>query len=246
MIIFDEKTYAERLLNGKARWVAISQRDLNILGRYFKWLNMNATDIQYHLVEYCKKVDPTFNEVVMGDRIEYAVKSGMTYPLRISEPIQISRGEMAAIRSLNTIKLQKLLFVLLAISKHFSRNDNGFYFMGTDTDLFRLARLGSMRKQERIEAIFNLNSQNYIQTNMLGAYKLLIAEGLDFPPADVQVIIYNIEKAMEYFPWQCSVCGNEVLGKPKRRDICDNCYLLKRRGDIRKNVRKARKISQNI
>lgn len=246
MIVFDEKTVAEKLLSGKAKGETTSQGNLNILGRYFKWQGMDAHAIQKCLIEYCQKSDPTFNEILMSKKIEYGVISGISFPLRLNHPVQISKGEMTTIRSLGDIKLEKLLFMMLAVAKYFNHKENEFYFSGTDSDLFRLARLGNLRKQERVDALFYLNTHSCIKVNLLGSYRVVIAEGLDFPPNDVQVIIENVEKAMDYFPWQCPACGNEILGRPKRRNMCDDCYALKRTDDVRKNVKKTRENSKKI
>ena len=243
--MFDEKAVAEKLLNGKFIGNVTSSGNLNILGKYFKWQGMNDSDIQKNLIEYCQKFDPTFNDVMMADKLERAVK-GTSYPIKLSHPVQISKGEMISIRTLEDVQLQKLLFTILAVAKydHKLNTRSGFYYNDDNTVLFKMARLGNLRKQERVDAIHYLNMHKYIYADTHGAYEVVVAEGMDFPPADVQVIIENIEKVMDYFPWQCPKCGKDILGKPKRRKICDDCYVVQRRNDIRKNVQKTRENSE--
>jgi hypothetical protein len=241
MIIFNELKYAEKLLSSKELLTKIKQRDLNIIAKYFAWKGYTGSEIAQAILEYAKRNYADFNEIISSTSLRYALSAGMKYPLREQADVNISKGEIASIRQIENYRTQKILFTMLAISKYFYKSGEHLYYNGSIGDLFRLAKLTNLGRADRIGIIHELDRHKYIEANLRGGYKILIGETDEIEPEEIHTTIENMDNLISKFPTQCSVCGKEIYGKPRSKNICQECYIEKRKKDIRKNVAKFRK-----
>lgn len=245
VIIFDEKKYAETILKNIKNSFMVKQRDLNILTRYYHYLDFNKIETREKLIEYAINVDDTFNEII-GDRsLDFALRYYGRNELRAGEPIVICANEIEKIHTIKSIKEQKVIFIMLVISKIFNKSkDADYYYNGSLSDVFRLARLSNSPKTERIDIIHNLSKNKYIEPNLHGGYKICLTDK-DRVCGIGDIIIEDFDNMADKFPAICSICGERIEGKPKRRTYCDECYNKKRRNDIKNNVSKFRSGSKD-
>lgn len=240
MIIFDEKKYAENILSNAHKTFFIKQRNLNILTKYYCYLGLNKQETRRKLIEYATMVDTTFNEIIGDNILDFALRHFGKSKLRVGEPITIYNTEVEKIHEIGDIRGQRVVFIMLVVAKNFNKSKSGdYYYNGSLSDLFRLSRLTGLSKAERIDVVHNLSKLGYIEPNLRGGYKISLADkdGVD---SDDNIVINDFSNIMDMFPAICSICGKQILGMPKRRTYCDDCYNNKRKNDVRKNVRKLR------
>lgn len=240
MIIFNEKKYAEDLLNNVNKLYYVKQRDLNILTKYYCYLGFNKIETREKIVEYAKKIDSNFNEIISDNSLDFALKNFGKAQLRVGNPVIIYFDEINKIRQIKSIKEQRIIFVMLVVSKSFNKSKTGdYYYNGLLSDAFRLAKMTGIPKNERIEIIHSLAKNGIIEPNLNGGYKIVIANKTE-QEHEENIIISDFDNIMDKFPAICPICKKTMYGIPKRRNCCDECYEIKRREDIRKNVRKFR------
>ena len=241
-MIFCEKEHAEKLLKSGFTGF-MSQRDLNILARYFKSIGKNKPQIRSDIIEFCKKYNQGFNEFLFETQIKRAIDSCQKYKIREHMSISITKNELDKIRSINNYNKEKILFVMLSIAKYFKFNSIGqekqsphFYVNAKFSQIVKMARV-NINKQERNRMLFELNNSGLIETNLFGAFKInFVDEG------EEEVLIEDMNNIVDFFPVYCSSCGIKMPKKLPRHDMCRDCYQEKRRLDVRNNVRKFRVI----
>ncbi len=220
MIILCEKKYAEeRLQNGFSR--KMSRKDLSYLARYFKYLGKNKTQIQSCLIDFCKKFDDDYNEVLFAERIEKATNSIDKYTLRIFRPIGITHNELLSIRSIPDFRYQKILFVMLVIAKMYSSSDStDFYANHKFHDYVHLAKV-SATKSEYQEISSKLNDTGLISTTLNDTYKLNF---VDKDQSSFDIVVDDETKIVDFLPFACSVCGKEIDKRGHRHKMCNDCW----------------------
>jgi hypothetical protein len=197
---------------------------------------LKKPEVREKIIEYATEVDDSFNEIIGDNHLDYALKHFGRNELRTGEPVIVSAREIEKIHTITNIKEQKVLFTMLVISKIFNKSkDKDYYYNGSLSDVFRLSRMTGLSKSERIDIIHSLSKNKYIEPNLRGGYKISIIdqETLD---NENDITIVDFDNMSDKFPAVCSICGEQMLGKPKRRTYCDKCYDEKRKKDIRKNV----------
>ena len=121
MIIFCEKKHAEWMLeNGFHNFM--SSQDLSILARYLKYIGKNKTQIKSDLIDFCKRYNPEFNEVIYDKKIRWVIGTCDKYKLRITMSIKVTEKELETIKSVKNYKYEKILFVMLVIAMYFKHN----------------------------------------------------------------------------------------------------------------------------
>lgn len=241
-MIFCEKQYAEDLLKyGFTGFM--SQRDLNILARYFKSIGKNKKQIRSDLIEFCKKYNQGFNEFLFETQIRRAIDSSQKYKIREHIEISISEKEMDIIRAVKNFNKEKILFVMISIAKYFKFNHVGqekqsphFYVNAKFSQIAKMARV-NISKKERNQILFDLNESGLIETNLFGAFKINFVDN-----ENEEIIIKDMNNIISFFPIFCSSCNKKMDKKLPRHDMCKECYQEKRRNDIKNNVRKFRVI----
>jgi hypothetical protein len=245
MIIFCEKKHAEWMLeNGFHNFM--SSQDLSILARYLKYIGKNKTQIKEDLIEFCKRHNPEFNEVIYDKKIRWVIGTCDKYKLRIAMDIVVTEKELEIIKSVKNYKHEKILFVMLVIAKYFKhnriridqhkvKNNENFYVNAKFTDILKQAKV-NVTKKERNQLLFELNQTNLIESTLNGAYKInFVSEN-----SDSMVLIGDIDNIIDYFPVFCVKCGKKMDKKSYKHDMCPDCYKEYRTDKIREHVRKHR------
>lgn len=245
MIIFCEKKHAEWMLeNGFHNFM--SSQDLSILARYLKYIGKNKSQIKTDLIEFCKKHNPEFNEIIYDKKLRWVINSCNKYNLRIVMDIIVTEKELETIKSVKNYKYEKILFVMLVVSKYFkynrikiekenSKKNENFYVNAKFTDILKQANV-NVSKKERNSILFELNKTGLIEATLNGAHKInFISE-----ESGSAVVVNNMDAIISYFPIFCIKCGNKMDKKSYKHDMCPSCYKEYRTEKVREHVRKHR------
>lgn len=236
MIVFDEKKYAEEILANRDDGKNTTQRQFNILAKYYSYLGYTDAEITRLLIQFGDDKEGSFNEVVNERKLSNALRS-VQYPLRVGRKVELTVNEISILLEIQDINVRKVLFVILVVAKYFMSN-NFVAYRGELTDLFKLAKLSHLTKPMKQSIIHTLGSLGYIDADFrYGYYHILFYDPED---KDVYITIDDFDDIMKFFPLACQSCGKLMFGKPKRRMICDVCYEKKLRVDNREKVRRFR------
>jgi len=236
MQIFDEKEHAEKLLrSGFTSFM--SGRDLRILAKYFKHMGKNRSQIEKDIFAFCEKHNPDFNAVIYDKTIKDIVKSAIKSSLKEPKIVKITKNELESIKTVNNYNKQKILFVMLVLAKNDGRTNSGKFFSNVIfTEILKYAKVNT-NKEGWHKIAHELNRTGLIQATRKQTCQVTF---VDFD-SEPEIIVDNMKNIVSFFPFFCASCGKTLETKPKRRDVCDECYKKLRNEDVKNNMKKYRK-----
>lgn len=236
MFIPCEKTYAEdRLKNGFTR--VMSFVDLSMLAKYFKYLGKNKLQIREDLILFCKKFYGDYNEVLFSERLQKAIDTIDKAELRIFKPVGITKNEIDVIHTVSDFRYQKILFIMLIISKIFyEKGETNYYCNNSFTEVLKEAKV-NINKKERERILHELNLTSLVSSTLNGSIKINF---IDENQKDFYIIVNDKNNLISFFPFRCFSCKKELDKISKKHNLCEDCYAEKRREDIKKNVQNLR------
>ena len=114
MLILNEQKYAENLYFGKNNDVRSILSKIGYITRYqLHALNYNDQDNYNSAVKWLQKNHNNFNESNYSNLIADAIKKAHKHPFYNIENINITQSELDVISSLDNLRAEKVLFVLL-------------------------------------------------------------------------------------------------------------------------------------
>lgn len=246
-IIFDEFTYANELLLGgfvtRPKW-----SDLLILAKYYRYYGNKDAKVKQYLFDFCFKFNPEFNEVRHGSMIDYAVKASASTPLRFPMPVTLYQTELEKIHELSDYQLEKILFVMLVISRSAKSAgislSSDYYINQNFTTILSLSRV-FVNKDERNHIKHSFYEMGYIicpepsrQTvnNPKENFKLLYAD--ETSASSIRVTDFTNIAAQ--YPFFCTVCGKTMARNSNRHRMCENCWKEKHRKLERERIKNKR------
>ena len=144
MLILNEEQYAKNLYDGNNTEVKSIMSKIRYITRYLMHSENKDDDETYKLsVEWLKKHHDNFDESCYSNVISDAIKKAPKYPFYVIDNIAITQSELDAISSLDNLRAEKVLFVLLCMAKQ-QRLSNGFtngLVKYSITELCKLARV---------------------------------------------------------------------------------------------------------
>ena len=235
MLILNEALYAKNIYNQTNKDVKSIMAKIRYLTRYFLYTeNQNDEENYQHTVVWLKKYHDNFDESYYANLIADAIKKAHKYPFYNIESIQITQSELDIISSLDNLRAEKVLFVLLCMAKQQSIV-NGFtngLVKYSITELCKMARI-SVPADEREYILYEI-----VQRGLLGYPK----------KNDTQCLIVNFisdddvvleldemdcqELAYVYLNWKndgkgytrCQKCHRLIKqSKTKPRKYCEEC-----------------------
>ena len=245
-MIFYEKRHAEELLeNGFTSFMNFN--DLSTLARYFKHLGKNKSQIRKDLVDFCKKHNPDFNEILSYSKIGWAINYADRYLLRIPIDVIVTESEFENIKRIGGYDEQKVVFVMLVVAKYLKytdnkikgknkiEDDNDFY---AEIDLPTLKNIAKvrMKKKDFTKILYNIDSSGLIDTTHFSSFKINFIN--ERSPAAIKVT--NMDEIISFYPFFCEKCGKIVEKRSKRHNLCSECYEDFRRETWAKSKRKIR------
>ena len=248
MLILHEEKYAESLYYGNNDDIKSTVAKIGYVTRYLMHSLGCSNEDNYNItVEWMKYNHSNFDESTYSNLISDAIKRAKKNPFYNIDSIKITISELEAISTLEDVKAEKVLFVLLCMAKlqAISYGFTGGLVKYSLSDLCKMARI-SVPTEEREYILYNI-----IQTGLLGYPKKNNTQCLfvNFIDNDGEVAISLTENnckelAYEYLNWKnggigydrCELCGNilkQSKSNPKR--FCRECTEIV--GCIDKNTK---------
>ena len=253
MLILNEEKYAKDLYDGKHQDVKSIMAKIRYVTRYLVHSEHKTEEDTYkETVRWLKEHHNNFDESSYSNIISDAVKGASKYPFYIIDDIKITQSELDIISSLDNLRAEKMLFVLLCMAKHQSMA-NGFtngLVKYSITDLCKDARV-SVPADDREYILYEI-----VQRGLLGYPKknntqCLIVNfintdevALELDEADCQELAYA------YLRWKnngkgyakCQRCHRLMKqSKTKPKKYCEECAKEVQREQKRLWAEKSRK-----
>lgn len=244
-IIFYEENEAKKLLSsGDIDFITFHQ--LFLLAKYFKHIGKNNSQTKKSLIEFSKKHNKDFNEILARNAIENAIKKSQKYTLRDCKGVIVTEAEMENIRKAEGYKKQKTLFTMLVLAKFFKHNDNrvapkpskydsGYFSNATLINIFALAKI-NVSKKERNTMQYELERDGFIRTVRSNSFEIFFAD----ENSKEYLLVDDLDNLIAFYPFYCEKCGKQVEKKAKRHNMCEECYVEYRRTTIKESTRKYR------
>jgi hypothetical protein len=232
-MIFDEELYAIDLLKNGFKGI-LKWHDQLILAMYFRTLGFKPRQIKNKIIDFIIKNDAPYNEVLNGNSLDDAIKKSKDQKLKKAEPVFITKNEIEKIKTLNNYDLEKILFIMLVISRHRKNNSKSvyseYYLSLKFVTILRQSKLYLTRKES--DAIkFKLGELGFIEpcetywkkrTKVVDNFKLLYADENSEP----EIIIKDLNKAIDYYPFLCQCCHKQIIRKNGTQKYCSSCAKL--------------------
>ena len=236
MLILNEQRYAENLYLGNNNEVKSIIGKIGYVTRYQLYtLGYDDHENYTHAVDWLTKHQNNFDESCYSNVIADAVKRAKKTPFYHIDSIKITESELNAISSLNNLRAEKVLFVLLCMAKQQAVSfgfTNGLVKYSLP-ELCKCARI-SVPTDEREYILYEI-----VQSGLLGYPKKNNTQCLivNFIDEDSNVVL-NLDEngcselAYEYLNWKnggveygrCEFCGKMIKqskNNPKR--FCKDC-----------------------
>ena len=212
--------------------------ELKILSKYYRQYS-KPEEVKQQIKDFCMKHIPKFNEVKSMNMVNRVVRYAEVNSLFVVSPIHITKSELSTIGELGDLKLEKLAFVLLVISKinrqsyetfiqdkiaiveKFNAEEknkkkkempelhDGYYANGKINGFFKMAKI-YLSKQERFSAIKKLIDSGLISMTKNCKYKI---EFVDVESEGLIVIEKFDNFVLEYMKYLGDNIGScEVCG----------------------------------
>lgn len=260
MLILNEKKYAQDIYDGKNNEIKSVLSKIGYVTRHLLYsLNQNDEENYKNTVEWLKRYHNNFDEVYYSNLISDAIKKAYKKPFYFIESIKITKSELDIISSLDNLRAEKILFVLLCMAKQ-QAVSNGFVnglVKYSITDLCKTARI-SVPADEREYILYNIIQKGFLDYPKKNNTQCLI---VNFINNDDEVVLELneadcCELAYLYLSWKnngkgytkCQRCGKMIKqSKTKPKKYCEECAQEVERENTRERVRRYReKCNENL
>lgn len=235
MLILNEEKYAKDLYDGKNQDVKSIMAKIRYITRYLVHSEQKKDeDVYKETVKWLNKYHNNFDESSYSNVISNAIKSAKKYPFYIIDNIKITRSELEVISSLNNLRAEKILFVLLCMAKQ-QCMANGFInglVKYSITDLCKSARV-SVPADDREYILYEIVQNGLLDYPKKNNTQCLI---VNFINTDEIVLELNEvdcqELAYVYLNWKndgngytkCQMCNRLMKqSKTKPKKYCEEC-----------------------
>lgn len=236
MMILNEELYVKNLLLGKSKDVKSVVKKIGYITRYnAQVLNKSGDENYSSTVQWMNKHQDNFDESSYSNVISKAIRVSKKRPLYKIDNITITKKELDTIKSLDNIREEKILFVLLCMAKQQSevlKFTDGLVRY-TITDLCRFARI-SVPADEREYILHNILVKGLISCPKKNDTKCLRVNFLE-ENGEQELILKEIdcqELAYVYLKWKngsgfkrCRKCGR-LMSSRNKADLCPYCEQL--------------------
>ena len=248
MLILNEEKYAKTVYDGTNQDIKSIMSKIRYVTRYFLHTeHQDDTENYKNTVEWLKVHHANFDESNYSNLISDAIKKACKYPFYNIENIKITQSELNAIASLNDLRAEKILFVLLCMAKQQSVS-NGFangLVKYSLSELCKMARI-SVPSDEREYILYTIVQNKLLDYPKKNNTQCLIVNFID--SNDNVVLELNEvrckELAYEYLKWKnnnqgydhCQFCGKVIKQyKSHPRRFCKECTEMV--GDVSNDVK---------
>jgi hypothetical protein len=252
MLILNEEKYAKDLYDGKIQDVKSIMAKIRYITRYLVHSKLKSDDDAYReTVKWLQQNHNNFDESSYSNVISDAIKAAEKYPFYIIDNIKITQSELETISSLDNLREEKILFVLLCMAKQQSMA-NGFtngLVKYSITDLCKTARV-SVQADDREYILYEI-----VQSGLLGYPKknntqCLIVNFINTDEVALELDEIDCQElAYVYLNWKndnkgytrCQRCHRWMKqSKTKPKKYCEDCAKIVEREQTRERVRRYR------
>lgn len=238
MMILNEEKYAKDILLGKNKEVKSAIKKIGYITRYNAQILGKSDDENYQsTVQWMFKHQNNFDESSYSNAILNAIKGSKKWNFYKIDNIVVTKNELKTIKSLQNIREEKVLFVLLCMAKQ-QAVSIGF----TDglvkysiVDLCRMARI-SVPADDREYILHDILVKGLISCPKKNDTKCLKVNFID-NNSEQELVLNEIdcqELAYVYLKWKdgkgfkrCRLCGRLIKSKGNK-DICSYCEQFSR------------------
>ena len=248
MLILNEEKYAQSVYDGSNQDVKSIMEKIRYVTRYLLHVaQKNDVDNYECTVKWLKVHHDNFDESNYSNLISDAIKKAHKYPFYNIESIKITQSELDVIASLDDLRAEKVLFVLLCLAKQQSVSygfTNGLVKYSL-SELCKMARI-SVPSDDREYILYNI-----VQHGLLGYPKKNNTQCLivNFINDNSDVVLelnesHCKELAYEYLKWKnnnkgydrCKFCDRVIKQyKSHPRRFCKECAEIL--GDVPDDVK---------
>lgn len=236
MLILNEEQYAANLYDGKNDQVKSVVGKIGYITRYHLYtLGLIDEDNYKFTVEWMNENHDNFDESYYSNLISDAIKRAHKTPFYTVDNIKITQSELQAISSLDSLRAEKVLFVLLCMAKQqrvISGFTNGLVRYSL-TDLCKLARI-SVPADDREYILYNILKKGLLGCPKKNDTKCLIVNCIN----DDDEVVLELDEvdcqelAYVYLNWKndgkgytrCQRCNKLIKqSKTRPRKYCEEC-----------------------
>lgn len=235
MLILHEKQYAKNIYDG----LMVDEKSIvTIIGYITRYqlyaLNYSDEDNYKYTVEWMQNHHHNFDESYYSNLISDAIKKAYKSPFYDIESIKITKSELDIISSLNNLRAEKILFVLLCMAKQQSTTygfSNGLVKYSLPS-LCKEARI-SVPSDEREYILYNIVQYGFLGYPKKNNTQCLIVNfinddelAFELDETDCQELAYV------YLNWKnngkgytrCQKCNRIIKqSKTKPKKYCEEC-----------------------
>ena len=253
MLILNEEKYAKALYDGKNQEVKSAMSKIRYITRYLIHSDGKSDEDAYKFsVGWMKKYHDNFDESCYSNVISDAIKKAHQYPFYVIDNIKITQSELDIISSLDNLRAEKVLFVLLCMAKQ-QRMSNGFtngLVKYSITELCKLARV-SVPADDREYILYEIVKMGFLGYPKKNNTQCLIVNFINNEDNVVLTLdeVDCQELAYVYLSWKnggkgytrCQKC-NRLMKQSKTRpkQYCECCGKDVERENTRERVRRYR------
>lgn len=241
MMILNEQKYAEDLYCGRNNEIKSVVKKIGYVTRYlYHILHYSDPDNYVYTVKWLNKYHNNFDESCYSNLISDAVKKAHKKPFYIIDSIGVTQSELDKISSLNNIREEKMLFVLLCMAKQ-QRISNGFtngLVKYSLPSLCKIARV-SVPADDREYLLYEIIQKGFLNYPKKNDTQCLFVTFID-DESECVLRINEIdfqELAYVYLQWKngggydrCEKCGR-LFRKNRNRKYCYECSKHQPVGD---------------
>ena len=238
-MILNEEKYAKDLLLGKNRDIKSAIKKIGYITRYnLHVLGKNDIENYNSTVAWMKKHQDNFEESAYSNSISKAIKSAKKREFYKTDVIIITKNELETIKSVENIREEKILFVLLCMAKQqaISIGFTDGLVKYSIVDLCRMARI-SVPADDREYILYNIIQHGFLDYPKKNNTKCLFVTFID----NIGEPVLNLDEidckelAYVYLNWKnkgngygrCDCC-NRLMKKSKKnpKRFCEYCSKL--------------------
>lgn len=239
MLILNEEKYAKSIYDGQNEEEKSVISKIGYITRYLLNVeNKSDDEIYKNSVEWMQKYHNNFEESCYSNLISDAIKRAHKQPFYNIDYIKITQSELDVISSLDNLRAEKILFVLLCMAKQQSISmgfTNGLvrYYI---TDLCKMARI-SVPAEDREYILHNIIQYGFLDYPKKNNTKCLFVTFID----NIGEPVLNLDEtdckelAYVYLNWKnkgngygCCDCCNRLMKKSKKnpKRFCEDCSKI--------------------
>jgi len=261
---FNEERDAEKVINEGFLNNNIDYGKMYVIAKYFRdKFGYGEIRLERELIKFCKEQDENFNPITEFEILRKWIKSAMKYGLRKIESVDISSKDIEILKTIESSKDRKLLFMTLILSKALKkgntrRNKNtvksstNYYIRYSNfLDIIRLSKLTNVT-EIKLANIF------YKYPNLFFFYnperELVRLEFVDKKPdhiltidkmdnlLDYYILLLQKKKVKKPTSPKCIVCGIELVKRSNRQKTCSVCAknIIRVRDKERKRLKRSK------